>query len=85
MLKVETTKKKYENDEKVEIKLIIKNINKVLVKIYEIDAWTYLQNNLNENFINIDVTGFLAQKNYDLQFQENPFKKHDKFLSLEYI
>ena len=66
MLKVETTKKKHENDEKVEIKLIIKNINKVLVKIYEIDAWTYLQNNLNENFINIDVTGFLAQKNYDL-------------------
>lgn len=52
----------------MEIKLTVKNINKVLVKIYEIDAWTYLQNNLNENFINIDVTGFLAQKNYDLQF-----------------
>ena len=76
----EANKESFEIDEEVQFNLIVKNIQKLAVSIYEFNTETYYKKNLKpfDNSVNLDGLQASEQTEYTYDFSSN-FQHRETF------
>ncbi len=64
------TPKRFSRDEKVELNVSFKNVSKAFVKVYPINALSYIRKNGKEPFLDFDVNGIAPDSEQELKFDK---------------
>lgn len=75
---VHTNKFDYLPEDKVSIKLNVKNVSKLIVKVFEINTQNYYRDRLKEIDTNIELDGLLPNQETVYEYAETPFVKKQR-------
>lgn len=70
-----TSKQRYGADDPVSIELNVKNVQKLIVKVFEINTRNYYRDLRKEIDTNIELDGLLPNKEYTFEYEESPFRR----------
>lgn len=74
----EDNKKIFKQGDKVEIGMTIKNISKLVVRIFEVNTLNFILENKNKNYETIDVSGLIPSGEFDYKYTHNAIVSHDE-------
>lgn len=75
-------KKYHTPDDKVSLRIQVKNIPQLIVKIYKLNTRNLLQSQLSEITTNVDVDGFVANVERRIDFNQPAHRRHEESLEL---
>jgi len=81
----ETNSKGFKTDEKVELKVWIKNVKTLLVKVYHINTFNYYMENNQEVTTGINLDGLVANHEFVEKYKEAPIKRVNRSFTFDKI
>ena len=70
-----TSKERYRSDEAVSIEVNVKNVQKLIVKVFEINTSNFYRDQRREIDTNIELDGLLPNKEYTFEYDDSPFRR----------
>ncbi len=70
-----TNKRFYKTGETVTLELFLKNVNTLIVKIFELNTYNYYVSNEREIDVRIDLDGLAATREKVVKYDDSPFKR----------
>jgi len=80
-----TNPKYFEKGDKVALKVLLKNIQQLTVKVFEVDIENYYLKNMREIDESFNVDGLIASKEDNFEFKEPPIQKFEKEFKFDTI
>ena len=82
ILDIQKNKKVFKHDERIEIKVNIKNINELNVKVFEVSTENFIKRNNNQNYQSLDLFGLIPFEEYKYTYNQPAIIKHDEVFRL---
>lgn len=76
----------FATNDSVELDLLVKNVDKLIVKVFEINTRNYYQDQLDEINTNINLDGLVANKELNFEYEAGPLRqvrRHFEFPELK--
>ena len=58
--------------EKISLKMSVKNVDRLSVRVFEINTENYLKEKKNRNYSDIDVSGLIPFEEYEFNYEQPP-------------
>ena len=78
-----TSRERYDADDAVSIEVNVKNVQKLIVKIFEINTSNFYRDQRREIDTNIELDGLLPNKEYTFQYDDSPFRRIKRKIDLK--
>ena len=82
---VETNIMEYKQNDKVEVRVRIKNVTRLTVRIFEVNTLNFLLENNHQNYQTIDVSGLISSGEYKYQYTHNAIVSHEEVFCFQNI
>ena len=70
-----TSQQRFDADEDVSVEVNVKNVQKLIVKVFEINTRNYYRDLQREIDTNIELDGLLPNKEYTFEYKDSPFRR----------
>jgi hypothetical protein len=75
---VENNKNNFKSGEHVEVILSIKNVSRLMVRIFEVNTLNYIMEKNNQDYETIDVSGLIPSGEFEHKYTNNPIIIHEE-------
>ena len=85
MLDLKNNKQGFGLKEKVSLELKVKNIQRLSVRVFEINTENYLKQKMNKSYDQIEVSGLIPFEEYQYSYSQPPMIKHGETFEFQSI
>jgi hypothetical protein len=77
----ENNKKRFGKGEKVEVKLLVKNVAVLAIRVFEVSTLNYILENKDQQYEKIDTAGLIPSSEIQKRFTQSPMTVHEETLA----
>lgn len=81
----EDNRRRFDKNDRVEIKLSIKNVSKLIVQVFEVNTFNFILEKNHQDFHTLDVAGLIPLVEYEYNYFQNPIVIHHEIFQFDSI